>query len=249
MTKIVIDAGHGGRDLGASYDGRYEKNDNLNLALAVGKVLENDGYDIVYTRDDDVYDSPSQKAAIANQENADFFISFHRNSSEEPGQYEGVQTLVYDDSGIKAELAREINKNLESEGFKNLGVSVRPDLIVLRKTDMPAVLIETGFINNDKDNTLYDENFNSIAQKIASAISDVVSDTSKTVYYVQTGLYKNRENAERLSTQLKNLGYPVITDTYKDFIRVKTGPYGTLAEAAAAERKLRSDGFSTLIIQ
>lgn len=249
MTKIVIDAGHGGRDLGASYDGRYEKNDNLNLALAVGKILENDGYDIVYTRDDDVYDSPSQKAAIANQENADFFISFHRNSSEEPGQYEGVQTLVYDDSGIKAELAREINKNLESEGFKNLGVSVRPDLIVLRKTDMPAVLIETGFINNDKDNTLYDENFNSIAQKIASAISDVVSDTYKTVYYVQTGLYKNRENAERLSTQLKNLGYPVITDTYKDFIRVKTGPYGTLAEAAAAERKLRSDGFSTLIIQ
>ena len=48
--RIVIDAGHGGSDLGASYNGRNEKDDNLRLALAVGQILENNGIDVVYTR-------------------------------------------------------------------------------------------------------------------------------------------------------------------------------------------------------
>ena len=61
-VKIVIDAGHGGYDAGATYNGRREKDDTLALALAVGEILEAQGYDVVYTRTDDVYDSPVQKA-------------------------------------------------------------------------------------------------------------------------------------------------------------------------------------------
>ena len=61
-TKIMIDAGHGGYDNGASYEGRLEKNDNLNLALALGDELTRRGYDVVYTRTEDVYDSPVRKA-------------------------------------------------------------------------------------------------------------------------------------------------------------------------------------------
>ena len=60
-TKIMIDAGHGGYDNGASYEGRLEKNDNLNLALALGDELTRRGYDVVYTRTEDVYDSPAAK--------------------------------------------------------------------------------------------------------------------------------------------------------------------------------------------
>ena len=72
-TKIMIDAGHGGYDNGASYEGRLEKNDNLNLALALGDELTRRGYDVVYTRTEDVYDSPVRKAQKGNESGADYF--------------------------------------------------------------------------------------------------------------------------------------------------------------------------------
>lgn len=246
---IVIDAGHGGRDNGAVFNGRREKDDTLDLALAVGQILENNGYDVVYTRTTDVYDTPYQKAMIGNEANADFFVSFHRNSSEIPGQYSGVQTLVYDDSGIKAKLAREINANLEDVGFKNLGVSVRPDLAVLRRTQMPSVLIETGFINNEKDNALHDSQFQEIAAGIADAISDVVGAAEQGTYYVQTGLYNVPSYADTLANRLWMLGYPADIDEYQGYTRVRVGPYSSLEQAAKVEQRLRADGFQTLLLQ
>ena len=168
--KIMLDAGHGGNDPGAVYGGRQEKDDNLRLAMAVGNILSQNGIDVVYTRTDDVYQSPIEKARLANASGADYFISFHRNSSPEPNQYSGVETLVYNQSGRKLTMALNINRALENIGFKNLGVKSRPGLVVLRRTRMPALLIETGFINTPEDNERFDENFNEIARAIADAI-------------------------------------------------------------------------------
>lgn len=83
MAKVVVDAGHGGSDPGAVYEGRQEKDDNLALALAVGSILAENGVDVVYTRTDDSYETPFQKAQKGNQAGADLFISIHRNSSPE----------------------------------------------------------------------------------------------------------------------------------------------------------------------
>ena len=165
MAKIVIDPGHGGRDPGAVHEGRQEKEDALNLALAVGDLLQDAGEEVVYTRIDDVYDSPAEKARMGNEADADWFLSFHRNSSEQPNQYNGVETLVFDRSGEKAELAEKINGNLAELGFRNIGVKERPNLTVLRRTKMPAVLIEAGFINSDQDNELFDSRFEEIARQ------------------------------------------------------------------------------------
>ena len=90
MAKIAIDAGHGGADPGAVYQGRQEKDDNLKLALAVGERLQNSGLDVYYTRTEDIYQTPYQKAMAANESGADFLVSLHRNSSEYPNQYTGV---------------------------------------------------------------------------------------------------------------------------------------------------------------
>ena len=109
---IMIDAGHGGSDSGAVHNGRLEKDDNLRLALAVGNILEQMGYNVEYTRTEDVYDSPSEKARIANRSGADYFVSLHRNSSPYPDTYSGVETLVYSDSGVRGELARSVNAEL-----------------------------------------------------------------------------------------------------------------------------------------
>lgn len=173
-VKIMIDAGHGGYDAGAVYQGRREKDDALNLALAVGDILKSQGYDVVYTRTDDVYDSPVQKARIGNESGADFFVSIHRNSSPTPNQYNGVQTLIYDNSGIKKTMAENVNKRLEEVGYRNINVDIRPNLAVLRRTKMPAILVEAGFINSDKDNNLFDARFEETAQAIADGINETI---------------------------------------------------------------------------
>ncbi|MEI3526117.1 MAG: N-acetylmuramoyl-L-alanine amidase [Eubacteriales bacterium] len=67
-----------------------------------------------------------------------------------------MQTLIYDDSGFKKEMAENINANLEALGFRNAGVDIRPNLVVLNSTRMPALLVEAGFIDSDKDNQLFD---------------------------------------------------------------------------------------------
>lgn len=172
--KIMIDAGHGGYDNGATYEGRKEKDDNLALALAVGEILQAQGYDVEYTRTEDVYDSPVQKARIGNESGADFFISIHRNSSPTPNQYNGVQTLIYDNSGIKAVMAENINKELEEVGYRNINVAERPNLAVLRRTKMPALLVEAGFINSDIDNNLWDTKFSETAEAIARGIDETI---------------------------------------------------------------------------
>lgn len=70
---VMLDAGHGGWDPGASYYGRQEKNDNLNLALAVGNILEQKGIPVIYTRTSDVYQTPFEKAEMANRSGCGFF--------------------------------------------------------------------------------------------------------------------------------------------------------------------------------
>lgn len=173
-VSIMLDAGHGGRDPGAVYNGRQEKDDTLTLTLAIGELLQERGIDVLYTRTTDVYESPYQKAMEANEAGVDFFVSIHRNSSPTPNTYSGVESLVYDKSGIKLQMAENINEQLESVGFVNLGVKERPGLVVLRRTRMPAVLVEVGFINSDTDNRLFDDNFDDIALAIAEGILDTL---------------------------------------------------------------------------
>lgn len=169
---VVLDAGHGGANPGAAYNGRQEKDDALRLTLAVGRLLENAGVNVVYTRTSDIFDTPAQKAAKANASGADYFVSIHRNSSVYPNQYTGIESLVYSRYDTAARMAENINENLQALGFVNHGVTERPNLVVLNSTQMPAVLVEAGFINNDRDNALFDSRFNEMAQAIADGILD-----------------------------------------------------------------------------
>ena len=170
MALIVLDAGHGGANPGATYEGRQEKDDALALTMAIGSILENNGVDVYYTRTTDIYESPYEKAQEANRIGADYFVSIHRNSSPYPNQYTGIESLVYNFYGEAARMAYNINAELEQIGFVNQGITERPNLVVLNSTQMPAVLVEVGFINNDADNQLFDERFYDIAQSIAGGI-------------------------------------------------------------------------------
>lgn len=249
---IMLDAGHGGRDSGAVYNGRQEKDDSLALTLAVGELLQERGVDVLYTRTTDVYESPYQKAMEANAAGADFFISIHRNSSPEANTYSGVESLVYHKSGIKLEMAENINEQLEAVGFVNLGVKERPGLVVLRRTRMPAVLVEVGFINSDTDNMLFDNNFNDIALGIAEGILDTLQMNGDVPtpgsYTVQAGAFRNGAYADRLQQELLEQDFPAVTSQNNGLYRVTVGTYPTLDEAAAVERRLKQAGYQTVIV-
>lgn len=249
---IMLDAGHGGRDSGAVYNGRQEKDDSLALTLAVGELLQERGVDVLYTRTTDVYESPYQKAMEANAAGADFFISIHRNSSPEANTYSGVESLVYNKSGIKLEMAENINEQLEAVGFVNLGVKERPGLVVLRRTRMPAVLVEVGFINSDTDNMLFDNNFNDIALGIAEGILDTLQMNGDVPtpgsYTVQAGAFRNGAYADRLQQELLEQDFPAVTSQNNGLYRVTVGTYPTLDEAAAVERRLKQAGYQTVIV-
>ncbi len=251
LYSIMLDAGHGGRDPGAVYNGRQEKDDTLNLVFAIGEILQNNGIDVEYTRTTDVYESPYEKAMEANEAGVDFFISIHRNSFPQDNSVSGVESLVYQKSGIKYEMAQNINEQLETVGFVNLGVKERPNLVVLRRTKMPAVLVEVGFINSNIDNQLFDQNFQDIAQAIADGILDTLDreDGMETMTYsVQTGAYRNLRYAQNLLNDLLGQEFSARIEPGDGYYRVKVGNYKTLEEARMMEQILKRAGYSTIVV-
>ena len=255
MALIVLDAGHGGPNPGAVYNGRQEKDDVLALTLAIGNILEANGVEVYYTRTTDVYETPLQKAQEANLTGADYFVSIHRNSSPMPNQYSGVEVLVYDKSGEKLDMAENINGALGELGFREIGVQARPGLVVLRRTKMPALLIETGFLNTDADNQKFDDEFHDIAQAIASGILGTLNEESleneteeHTIYYrVQTGSFRERANAEHMLYELLDQGFPAFLLYEDGLYKVQAGAFRVLENAVKMEQKLRRAGYSTFL--
>lgn len=221
----------------------------MRLALAVGAKLEQAGFPVVYTRTTDVYQAPIEKARIANASGGDYFVSFHRNASPNANTYSGVQTLVYNDSGVQAELARNINAQMVQLGFNDLGVPVRPDLVVLRRTNMPAVLIEAGFLNTDADNELFDSKFDELAAGIARGIEQTVgTGTGTKMFGVQVGLYRRYENAQFALNELLNQGYNAQIREWNGYYAVIVGQESSLEAARTLEQQLARQGYDTLVV-
>lgn len=240
---IALDAGHGGSDPGAIYDTRQEKDDNLALAMAVGDILKDEGFDVFYTRENDIYETPFKKATDANEAGADYFVSFHRNSVDVPDSASGVQVLVYNKSGEKYKLAQNIQNNLVDLGFNDLGIIERPNLVVLKRTKMPAVLIETGFINTRADNDKFDNEFDEIARAIADAIIETTGRTMKTNEVAQEddedpydGLHEGGEYREKMSCYCDRL------------YRVQVGAFRNRENAEKLVEKLLEKNYPAFII-
>ena len=158
---------------------------------------------------------------------------------------------MYSLSGIKLEMAQNINDQLESVGFVNLGVKARPNLVVLKRTKMPAVLVEVGFINSDTDNQLFDNNFDDIAHAIAAGILDTFNQSPTPVpgnYRVQVGSFRNPVYANRLVNELQAQDYPAFIEEGDGYFRVRVGNFPSLDAAVDMERRLKRAGYVTLIV-
>lgn len=154
---IVIDAGHGGHDPGTVPNGVKEKDINLAVVLKLNNALKEKGYNVILTRNSDVYVDLTERAEIANRNDADIFISLHCNSISS-SDIKGIQVLYCPafNSDVKETDNYPLSKALmdaliQGTGAVNKGIIKRPELAVLRRTKMPAALIEMGFLTNKEE--------------------------------------------------------------------------------------------------
>lgn len=191
--KVVIDPGHGGMDGGSvSSSGVMEKDINLNIAMKLKKIFEENGYTVVMTRENDVSLNENtnssirkqknsdlkKRAQIANESGAGLFISVHVNKYESPEIF-GAQTFYSkdDEAGkLYAESVMETLRELNSKN-KRLAKTHPNKNLVFQNLKIPGVLVECGFISNPEDLAcLMNEEYQ---QKTAEAIFKGITAVSK----------------------------------------------------------------------
>lgn len=182
---VCIDPGHGGSSSGATLGSRLEKDDTLRLSLLVRDILEDRGYTVVMTRDNDSDVSLNDRCKIANKARASLFVSIHRNSSTSPDAT-GMEMWVHSSNPTDDTLlAQNILDCFDTLNITNRGIhsgyrdGADMNYYINRHTKMPSVLAEIDFISNKNDNKKYDENI----EKYAKAIADGIELTLKEMHY------------------------------------------------------------------
>ncbi|MCI3939331.1 N-acetylmuramoyl-L-alanine amidase [Chryseobacterium aahli] len=165
---IIIDAGHGGNDMGATYNGVSEKQIVLGVASQIKKLNKSEDYEIILTRDSDQYAGLSDRTAMINKLNPEMVISLHINRT--PGSEtdkKGHEIFTQNSDASKA-LAEKISKKLGSCKIEE------KNLHILRESKSPAVLVELGFINNkeDRDYLSGETGQKELAQKFIEIINE-----------------------------------------------------------------------------
>ncbi len=219
--KVWLDAGHGGNDPGAIGNGMKEKDITLNVTKKVGNELKRHGVKVGYTRTTDKTVALNRRGPLANNFNADVFVSIHTNAFSNSNA-QGVETYSFPGSSKGRNLARDIhNEVIKAKLYtKNRGLKTA-NFAVLRQTKMPAALIETAFITNKADAQLLRNKQDEFATAIAKGILKHLgikykakskpkkksNSNSKGLYKVQVGAFKDKKNAEKLAKELKKKGY------------------------------------------
>lgn len=251
VKRIVIDAGHGGADTGAVFQGRQEKDDTLKMALAVGYRLIQAGQQVGFTRVFDISHTPYDRVQMANNADADYFISIQRNMTPAPGSASGSASLVYSNSGVPGMLAANINPQMAAAGFTDLGTFERPGMLLLRASNMPAIVLVVGFIDNPADNQIFDRNFNQLAAGIAQGILNTIAQESlpPEYYQVQVAAYRDQGMAGQLADRLRRQNLPAFVVAQDGWFKVRVGAFLNVDNAARMEQLLRNMGYETYMVK
>lgn len=150
--RICIDPGHGGADPGAigtsPTQNLEEKTFNLRVSLLLRGELANAGHTVIMTRQQDAFVRLEDRATVANQADADLFVSIHANAAANPGP-EGMEVFCFPGSVRGREAAERVLDSMLAEfpGHRNRGVK-EANFAVLRLSGMPAILVECEFLTN-----------------------------------------------------------------------------------------------------
>ena len=187
---IVVDPGHGGTDSGARDEFRtghvYEKDITLAIGRRLRNTLERSGATVLMTRNDDTLPSVRARPQMANAHHADLFVSIHCDSSGAQNTHAGTTVYFHAQNSLCRQMAADIgrrvseNSGIAYNGIKSDTIRFVTGFGVLRESIMPAVLIETGYMNNDSDLTKLrdDASQQKIADGIVAGLKDFLADES-----------------------------------------------------------------------
>ena len=225
--KIVLDAGHGYNTKGKqSPNGIKEYEINRAIAIYTRDLLQSyKNVTVIFSHSDERDIPLKERSTIANVQKADCFISIHANASGDGATWNdanGIETFIFTSASPKARsLAEKTQKNLiTATGLKNRGVKTA-NFQILRETNMPAILIECGFMTHQTEvQLLRSETYQkTCAEAIAKSIIEEFKlekkpqavrlnpSTSQGIYKVQIGTFQSKQNATALANKLKALGY------------------------------------------
>lgn len=180
---LVLDAGHGGTDGGSSGNGVVEKTVNLTQTLAIMNYIQaNSDIKIYMTREEDTYPGLRDRTNMANEIEADMFVSVHNNSHTATSK--GTEVLYYPSTtdGRSKQMAQIALDHIIAEcGTYNRGVKSRPDLVVLNTSKMPAILLEGAFISNPTEAALLASS--SFNQTYARAVGNAIIEMFNTISF------------------------------------------------------------------
>lgn len=166
---IVIDAGHGGNDFGATYGKILEKNIALSVAKEIQKINgSQDKYEVILTRDSDSYSTLAERTDLINKLNPEMVISLHVNSSPQKERSDNGFEVYVQNSDVSKELAGKIYKKFNARKISE------SNFHILKETKAPAVLVELGFINNSENRSYItsEKGQKEIAQKFVEIINE-----------------------------------------------------------------------------
>ncbi|MBQ2275432.1 MAG: N-acetylmuramoyl-L-alanine amidase [Lachnospiraceae bacterium] len=149
---VVVDPGHGGEDPGSAYNGIVEKEVNLQVVNKLySYMMEEEHIKVYYTRQSDVTLSGQKRIQFANEVGADFYISIHCNYVDRPTP-NGTEVLYSETSDESKQLAEiALEEMTQALGLKKRGLVKGNGIYIIRNAKMPIVLLELGFISNEKD--------------------------------------------------------------------------------------------------
>lgn len=206
--KVVLDAGHGGYDNGASGNNLKEKDLTLKIVKLIKEGLSHYQVEVYLTREKDEYISLPNRSTYANVINADLLVSVHINAGGGSGYETFIHPTVKNDKRMKELQACFHNQTI----LRDRGRKVN-NFSILRLTNMPAILTENGFIDNENDMKIVTENINRIAWNHIEAIVKFLKlkkKTNRKVYYIESGGFNNKADAEKMLLPFKEKGYYAI---------------------------------------
>ena len=207
---VFLSFGHGGSDPGAVAFGMQEKAINLQIGLACYSELIRHGVTVVCSRTTDENDPVAEEVREANASGAVLAVSFHGNA----GKGDGFEGFYWDDAQDKGKkLVQLAEKYVKELGQNSRGAKSGNHLYFIKNTKMTAVLFESFFLDNDKDNDIGDTVAEQRAFGVAYAkaileyLGIEYQAPSSKLYRVQVGAYREKKNAENMKNKLKAAGF------------------------------------------
>ncbi len=176
MPLVVLDAGHGGFDLGACHHNTEEKDLALSTTLILKRFLNEKGYRVIMTRNRDVFVPLKERAEMANESKSRVFVSVHYNAAQSQ-KAKGIEVYFFNKGDrLRVDSSKKLATDVLSQLLHHTEAPSRGvkhgNFLVIRETKMPAILVEGGFITHpDECKSLNDRNYR---EELARAIAEGV---------------------------------------------------------------------------